>query len=734
MRIVSIFMLASLALTSACTREDAGSGLISTTAPSAMEAKFDLATSVIPFPNNILFSATADGTLNIPVTNPSDIGDPKVAMNALDGFSTVAPITTSFGAAIDETTISASSVRLFMVTSADPYSLGSVPPASYAVTGITRELGFGTEFKALAAPNDATVLVIKPVIPLKSNQNYMVVVTRALQSTSGEAARESLGFKLLKNTTALIDGAGASLIPGRDAATAQQLEGLRQLTQAMLNAATTASPAIAADDVVIAWSFKTQTMNKVLAKIRANSLTDPYATDPNNFIASSTPVSISASGLRPGTSDFYSFAKTAALGGNTALIDAYTSSGGANFNTIGSVVVGAVKLPYFLDEYSASNPNPLAPLTTMFQVDAYGSPALKSVQTVPFLMTIPNTSAPAALGSKWPVVIFQHGFTVDKTAMFGIANTLAKAGFATIAIDSVLHGNRTFGLDLANNTTGAAGADGIADTSGKHYLNLSSLLTSRDNIRQSVADLIHLTRLLENQAMDVVNNTNGAPGNDGATDLIVGVAPAAYLGHSNGGILGTLLAGVEPNIKTFVLVNPGGDYASILQGSGAFSPVVNAGLSAKGVTVGSADYAAFFVAAQTVVDDGDPLNYAALAATKKILLMKTLNDNVVPNAQTDNLSLALGLQQVAAVPGSAVWPLGVNASPFVGSGFTFFTQGTHSSVLTPSPADITGLDVITEMQSQAANYLGAALLPAGAKVVIGATPLPSTNAASTVVQ
>jgi len=733
-RFLMLVLGGSLLLLSACTKEDGGGGTISTTAISGMEAKYSTTDGIIPFPNNILFAGSTDGTLNITsgVTDPADITNPTVALNTLDGFSTVAPISTTFAAPIDETTIAAG-VRVFEVTTAGVL-------ASYAVTGITSELTMGTQFVALASPSSSNVLVVKPTMALKDNTNYMVVVTSALKSTSGEAARPSAFFSLLTGSTPLVDSSNVSQVPGRDDATAAQLEGLRKLTNAMLAVSGSASPAIAATDVAVAWSFKTQTLGKVLAKIQTNSLivANPYTAATNFLFAATTPNPAAppagTGGL--GTVDFYTFASQVAVAaGSTALLDSYTASP-SSFDRIGSVVLGAVKLPYYLD--AAANANDTAPLSSTFQVDSYGSPTTKSVETVPFLMTIPKGAAPAALGGKWPVVIFQHGFTVDKKVVFGIANSLSKAGFAVIAIDAVLHGDRTFGLDLVNNTTSAAGPDGTADSSGTHYLNLTSLLTSRDNIRQSVADLIYLTRLLEVQTMDVVNNTTGLPalGGDGTPDLIVGAAPVAYVGHSNGGILGTVLAGVEPAIKTFALVNPGGDYASILQGSGAFSPVVNAGLSAKGVTVGSADYNSYFVAAQTIVDDGDPLNYAtaAVIAGKKILLQKTLDDGVVPNTQTDNLSLALNLPQVAATVASASWPLGVNASPFVGSGFTFFTQGTHSSVLSPSPANLTGLDIITEMQSEIANFLGSALLPSTATVVIGATALPSTNAASSVVQ
>ncbi|MDQ7057846.1 MAG: Ig-like domain-containing protein [Ghiorsea sp.] len=279
-------------LLSACGTEDGGPGTISTTAP--MEAKYSTTDGIIPFPNNILIfggPGPVDGTLDIVINNPADPKEaPKVAMNTLDGFSTVAPITTTFGLPIDATTITSTSVRVFEVATA-PITSG------YAVTNIANELVFGVQFKALPSPSNANILVIKPVKALKSNTQYMVVVTNALKSTSGEAARSSAFFTLLKNTSPLVDGTGASQVPGRDDATAAKLEGLRQLTQAMLGVAGTATPAIAAADVAVAWSFKTQTLNKVLPKILADIGTEPYSNSAGNFVTPAVAPSAGSGGL-----------------------------------------------------------------------------------------------------------------------------------------------------------------------------------------------------------------------------------------------------------------------------------------------------------------------------------------------------------------------------------------------------------------------------------------------------
>ena len=73
------------------------------------------------------------------------------------------------------------------------------------------------------------------------------------------------------------------------------------------------------------------------------------------------------------------------------------------------------------------------------------------------------------------------------------------------------------------------GAGGQIDPSGSHFINLTSVLTSRDNLRQGAADLIALTRTLPQLNV-------GARGSIDHTKI-------HYLGHSLGAIVGGCLHG-----------------------------------------------------------------------------------------------------------------------------------------------------------------------------------------------
>ncbi|MCF6208409.1 MAG: hypothetical protein L3J61_03335, partial [Ghiorsea sp.] len=208
----------------------------------------------------------------------------------------------------------------------------------------------------------------------------------------------------------------------------------------------------------------------------------------------------------------------------------------------------------------------------------------------------------------------------------------------------------------------------------------------------------------------------------------IDVTNISYVGHSNGGMLGAMFASVEPAVKTFVLANPGGGFSDIFQNSVEVSPIVNAGLIAGGVVIGSADYYSFLGAVQTVGDDADPINYGIVyndwktANNQHIFMLKTSPDAVVPNSATDSLIGVLGLPQVG---------LALANSPLAGSGYVNYVSGLHSTFLTPlgKPDPVTTVKPLqflaetTEMQTATATFLGSAQIGVPNVTVTTADPL-----------
>ena len=497
-----------------------------------VSSNFDLSNSIIPFPNDLLFQGTLDGTLNIPVDDPADLSDPAVAMNALDGFSTMSPFLTGFDGALDASSINGDSVRVYQVT------LSSSPAPGGAVVAINNKLIFGVDYVAALSSVDLTnsTLVVVPLKPLAAQSHYYIAVTNALLSEKGIPVSPSGSYILTKTTTPLVDG-GVSTIGSLDDATAAQLEPLRQATNFSETTVSTFDGTLNASDIILSWSFTTQSVGDVLTVVQGLAGTPATSLTALPF------------DLGPGP-------------GSSVL-------GAAN------VFTGTIDVPYYLT--AAANVNDPTPLASYWQaLNTVGGennlthlnplPAPTATVTIPLLVTTPVDAQ--TFPAPWKTVIFQHGITSNRTAALGIVDSLSQAGFAVVSIDMPMHGvdstspfyssgnERTFDLDLVtqdqNENIIDAAPDGVTDTSGAHFINLSNLLNTRDNGRQSVADLFALAAAIP--SIDV-----------GGADL--DASNVYYLGHSLGAMVGTAFIALEPAVQSAVFGFGGSSLMKIFDAS-----------------------------------------------------------------------------------------------------------------------------------------------------------------------
>jgi hypothetical protein len=374
---------------------------------------------------------------------------------------------------------------------------------------------------------------------------------------------------------------------------------------------------------------------------------------------------------------------------------------------IADVYVGSLEIPYYLDaaapitgfwEAAPGGPPGGVPSTNLTRFNPV--PVAKSTLDIPLFVTVPNAnSGQAKPAAGWPVVIFQHGITGNRTQAAAIAGAYASVGFVVAAIDMPLHGitdpanllyqeqnERTFNLDRLNNMSLAVGADGVIDPSGSSFINLTSLLTSRDNLRQAAIDIVQLSKSLPALDLD-----GGGPDIDAAR--------IHFSGLSLGGMVGTV-ANAQPIATVSAYLNaPGGGVANLLRDSVTFGPRIQQGLVAAGLPLGTTLYDNFFRDAQTAVDSGDPLNYVATAVTRRpVLLTQVQGDEVVPNTATQRM--------VAAVPTFIKTANGGPNPVTAGQGtWVHFNSGSHGSLLSPEES----LDVTTEMQTHAATLAGPGL-------------------------
>jgi len=700
MRLTKLLLAATVGLTlAACSDTDTNlqdSLTVDTTVDTISDLSFG--DNVIPFPNNILFLENgvppADGTLNIPVLSADDLSDPKVAMNALDGFSTIAPITTGFSGAVDASSF-AGGVKLYEVTI-----------TGGAVISVQRELTYGTEFVAALSSVDSTnsSMAILPLQPLKPKQGYMAVITNAVKSASGRPVGISGSYSLTHGANPLHTG-GVSNTPLLTDEQAQQLEPLRQAT-VVAEASLNAFDGTASSDIILSWNFTTQSTSDVLEATRAQVRALDPVSGFSPTAATTSPLGAADIHIGSLTVPYYlKVSSTAASPSNdpTAL--------GSCWNGLGADGAGTCAAGPHITQYNPV-PDPLA----------------GSTETIPMMVSIPKSVGACADGMPaggWPVVIYQHGITTHRATMLAIADAMAGACMAVVAIDLPMHGltgtedngigdfkglgagERTFDLDLvtqdADENIIAAVPDGVIDSSGRHFVNLTNLLNTRDNVRQAVSDLFALVDAINEG--DVTDGTN-----------TMDASRIYFIGHSLGSMVGTVFTALETDVKSAVFAFGGSGLPKILDGSAAFGPSIAAGLAAEGVVKGTADYESFIGAAQTVFDAGDPGNYASDAVSNRGVLFFEIvggngspSDLVVPNtvpdgndssgtvpaplAGTDPLLALMGLTHVNTSQGAPDSTTKLNV-------VTRFISGEHSSLLDPAP----DVAVTTEIQSEAATF------------------------------
>lgn len=210
-----------------------------------------------------------------------------------------------------------------------------------------------------------------------------------------------------------------------------------------------------------------------------------------------------------------------------------------------------------------------------------GVPTVQQSNDVYFNLFLPAGPKPA---NGWPVAIFGHGFGDTKQGVpVLVASVLASRGIASMAINVVGHGGGTLGtLSVIRANTepvtlpaGGRGFDQdgngtIDSTEGINATPPRRIIDNRDGLRQTVADLMQLVRVIESGGVD-------ADG-DGTCDLDSG--RIYYAGQSLGGIYGTIFLGVESSVRTGVTNVAGGSLVEVAR-LGVFRPLLTQALAIR---------------------------------------------------------------------------------------------------------------------------------------------------------
>lgn len=465
---------------------------------------------------------------------------------------------------------------------------------------------------------DGKQLSIQPKSPLRPDTHYVVVV-----GGISDAAQEPISAMPLAN---LLKLQSPLLVEGRSQISslcAEQVERLEPMRAAMQPVLDSVAATLPREELAAAWTFKTQ---DILGRLQALYAT-PYE---KNLPLEVTDVD------------------------NRSPWDR-----GLPLFNVARVITGKMTTYDHLD-----------PVTRAFRENGAGVN-----REIEFVLTLPKDLKE---NDKVPVVVFGHGLMTERRLVLFLADKLADEGFAAMAIDLPLHGERTActldshcesgatcatdgvcvkngkRADFARLPAPAGWGNGTPTATGQAFVDVENLSGSRDHFRQAIIDLSAQTRLI--QKMDWRPVTGGFHLDGGNV---------YYAGISLGGILGGNLSASDPVFKAMLLNVGGAGIVDLMQESTTFGPVLRSGLAEKGIEEGTPAFSAFVNAARWVLDEIDPINLAVYGAhsprsyvhpetgetltapKKRLRLHMAQGDTVVPNASTLRLLEATRLSKDA---------------------------------------------------------------------------------------
>ena len=708
---------------------DPGEGVNDTPASGPI-VEFDPSNKIIPFPNNLLLDPTT-GKVNLPEQcgeSATSKATREQVLNKLDGFGTYqVGMRVTFNEPVDETSLAGkvvlykrASVSGATVTPADPFTAMPVPT-------LLRK-GTTTRFTLdCASSSQIDSLTIVPLVPLDQKSIYTVALLAGVKTADGDDYGASFTWSLIRQAEDPVTLADPTCNPGTGTCVIasdrtpldpgnpvdddmdgigddlESLNGIDLLWKAhSTGVAFLETKGHARSDLLLAWDFKTQTVTDPLDPTVAGSPASMVLTGPLVGISSLTcdfDATTCPRGINRGAQPYSQCTDPATAAGNTqcylkiALGVVAGASGLAIYPTgqavcaslgspspclaVGDVVAGGlVSRNYQLDlpavvpapttGPNVGNPNFGGPIPGPWSDPI--NPAFQKNTIIQVLAIIPAAAGPHA------TVVFGHGFTSSKKAVFAIGAQLAGAGFASVTIDLGGHDTRAVRIST-DAAAGCADVGGAAPDPGggtdtrttacyAPFLS-ANLGTTRDGLRQTVLDL-----------QGLVAGLKGC-GATGCAPLAVDTAHIVYAGQSLGGIVGSMVTATQSDIKAAALNVPGVGWGDIFENTERndfrcplVDALIDSGLltGAKSSTTGTTaprlqitgglcttpawtmqpGYATFAATARWVLDPADPANFTRKLAARKFLIQEVVGDTVVPNVATDREAALVGLTSVDA--------------------------------------------------------------------------------------
>lgn len=639
--------------------------------------EFDPANAIIPFPNNLLIDPTT-GRVNIP---PSNCETPAAAalrtnvLNQLDGFGTYeTAITVTFTEPVDQASLTDRVLLLQSTREGVPLGAANAVPINVVLMPTTTAR-FPTA-ESCESPTLVSSLVIVPTVPLEQKSTYTVALLAGITTPAGEPFVPSVTWALItqrENPVTVENGVIVAERTPLNPALPEDRDALFALNQLWISQqaqlAFLEERGIPRDQVLLAWQFTTQTTTDPLDPTVAGS---PAAATTTPIDVMGAPIAVQSitcdlnattcprgidrtaapySTCPPTDDNTQCFLKialgtlAAPAGSSAAVIYA---AGNAACETNGCAAVGDVVGGLMSStQYQTEQPNPLDathPLRGPW-TDPYHPTPIRD-ELIEVLGFLPATPPPAA---GYPAIVFAHGLGSRKEAAFAIAPQLAAQGFMTVGVDFVRHGSRA--ARISNDA--AMGCDDAAQPTPSTAPQCfeapipTDLATLRDSIRQGVLDTLTLIGDLKACGTTACNAAEPA--------FQVNSGSIEYLGQSLGGIVGSIVVAVSPDIEASVLNVSGVGVFDILENTQTLelrcalvNGLIEAGVLTGDVWTGGATglcltddwktqpgYQQFSAIGRWVIGLAEPASFTPMLALERFLLQEVVGDQVVPNIATE---------------------------------------------------------------------------------------------------
>ncbi len=549
---------------------------------------FDVANGNVPYPNNIN-GFDQDGTLAVfgesQWAQSIDNGDLSESPNAYwnyygsqDGWGASTPMIINLegGAEVDPATLTGDTVKLFR---------------SVDGGNAFEALTYGEDFRAIVS--DSGSINIEPLHPYDGGTRYLFALTAGIADTNGEPLTASSSYSQLLNTSnnsehsqnlkrviSDLEAAGiegSTIVYGADFTVTSTLDILRPVVDKFLNeyAQSTEITNIQAADTAYNKPFQTNALvsDAIHNALKANGTPvpplDTPPEEPKNYTLYTAEINLP------------NYLDTPELGINCSfhpnLVDEQ-----------GNPAPG-VTLPDNMNDFRIA-PEKYCQAAFSYWQDSHGKPltgetaadikvfAEPSENPIKVAISVPDSNK---FQPPYKTFMYAHGYGSSKDEITTIASDLAEQGYAMVAIDQPVHGDRAVDIN----------GDGISDldagTRRTDFVMSDNLLTTRSFLTQVMLDYLGVRYAISNGVVDTINNS--------ATPLL-DTDNVHMAGLSLGGIATTSISALlrdtqnrhpssadKLDLKTTSMFVPGGGLASIILQSPALAGQIETDLLDTGM-------------------------------------------------------------------------------------------------------------------------------------------------------